>query len=165
MADYWLDADIFIRPNRQGFYSLDLAPSYWEMLEQKAAEGILSSPMRVYQELADFGDNFSAWAVARRDSGLFVSEDQNVQAEMTRIADYVVQNYRGHKAQEFLGGADPWVIAHALADNSIVVSFESRVNMASQTPKVPNIAQAFQVRTIDLHAMFQALGVAPEFRG
>lgn len=165
MPEYWLDADVFITPNRQGFYSLDLAPSYWEMLEKKASDGILASPMRVYQELADHGDNLSAWAINRRDSGLFVAEDQDVQAAMTRVADYVVQNYQGHKAQEFLGGADPWVIAHALSDNSIVVTYESRVNMASQTPKVPNVAQAFQVRTVNLYRMLQTLGVSLEFRG
>ncbi len=165
MPGYWLDADVFISPNRLGFYSLDLAPSFWQMLEQKSAEGILASPMRVYQELADYGDNLAAWAIERRDSGLFVLEDQDVQAVMTRVADYVIQNYQGHKAQEFLGGADPWVIAHALADNSVVVTFESRVNMASQTPKVPNVAQAFEVRTINLYTMLQTLGIALEFRG
>ena len=131
MPEYWLDADVFISPNRQGFYSLDLAPSYWELLERKASDGILASPMRVYQELVDHGDSLSAWATDRRDSGLFIEEDQDVQAAMTRVADYVIQNYQGHKAQESLGGADPWVIAHALSDNSIAVTYESRVNVAS----------------------------------
>jgi len=165
MPDYWLDADVFIRPNRLGFYSLDLARSYWEMLEQKAAEGIIASPMRVYRELADFGDNLSVWATERRDSGLFVVEDQDVQAAMTRVADYVVQNYQGYKAQEFLGGADPWVIAHAVANNSVVVTFEARVDMSSQTSKVPNVARAFQTRAINLYSMLQELGIALEFRG
>lgn len=131
MPEYWLDADVFISPNRQGFYSLDLAPSYWELLERKASDGILASPMRVYQELVDHGDNLSDWATDRRDSGLFIEEYQDVQAAMTRVADYVIQNYQGHKAQEFLGGADPWVIAYALSDNSIAVTYESRVNVAS----------------------------------
>ncbi|MCH8282335.1 MAG: DUF4411 family protein [Chloroflexi bacterium] len=165
MADFWLDAGVFIRPNRDGFYSLQLVPTFWQMLVQKAAEGTLASPMRVYQEIADYGDNLSAWANDHRDSGLFVVADQNVQAKFTQVADYVTQNYSGHKAQEFLGGADPWVIAHALADNSTIVGYESRVDISSQTPKIPNVAQAFQIRTVSLYQMIQTLGVVLEFRG
>lgn len=165
MPEYWLDANVLIRPNREGFYSLQLAPTFWQLLERKAAEGILGVPMRVYQEIADYGDNLSAWADERRNSGMFVVEDRNVQSEMTRVADYVTQNYPAHKAQQFLGGADPWVIAHAIADNSIVVSYESRVDMSSQTPKIPNVAQAFQIRTVSLYRMLQTLGAVLEFRG
>lgn len=84
---------------------------------------------------------------------------------MTRVSDYVIQNYQGHKAQEFLGGADPWVIAHAMADvGSTIVSYESRVSLSSQTPKIPNIAQAFKLETVNLFRMFQLMGVVLKFR-
>ena len=121
MVDLWLDAGAFIRPNRDGFYSLDLAPTFWQMLEQRGNEGLIANPMRVYQELANYGDSLADWAKERRDLGLFVVPDQNGQAEFTRVADYVTQNYQGHKAQKFFGVADPCVIAHAMAGNSTVV--------------------------------------------
>lgn len=162
MADFRLDADAFIRPNRDGFYSLELAPTFWQILDQKAGAGLIASPMRVYQEITVYGDNLATWADDRRDSGLFVSPEQSVQAVFTEVADYVSENYQGHKAQEFLGGADPWVIAHA--DGGTVVSYETRVDISSQTPKVPNVAQAFGIQTVSLYRMLQLLGVIVEFR-
>jgi hypothetical protein len=165
MPDYWLDANVFIRPNRDGFYSLQLAPTFWQLPDQKAAKGAIASPRRVYQELASFGDDLAAWAIARRTTNLFVDPGQDVQLAFTDVANYVAQNYAGHKAQEFLGGADPWLIAHAIADKSLIVTYETRVGLASQTPKIPNVAQAFNIQAITLYRMFQLLGVSVEFSG
>ena len=164
MADFWLDTGVFIRPHRDEFYGFPLAPAFWEMLDQKAAEGIIASPGRVYQELANYADDLATWAAARRDSGLFVVPGQEVQEALTRVTDYVTQNYRGRKAAEFLGGADPWVIAHAMADNGVIVSFENRASIDAQTPKIPNVAQAFQIRTISLYQMLRLLGAEILFR-
>lgn len=164
MADFWLDSDIFIRPHRDGFYGFQLAPAFWGLLEQKAAEGVVVSPRPVYQELADYGDALADWVTARRDTPLFVEPGPAAQAQLTRVADYVRENYPGRKAAEFLGGADPWVIAHTLADNAVIVSFENRVNIDSQTPKIPNVVQAFQIRTISLYQMPRLMGVEILFR-
>lgn len=101
MADFWLDANIYIRPHRDGFYGFPLAPTFWEMLEQKAVAGIIASPRRVYQELADYGDALADWATARRDTPLFVDPGSAVQAQLTQVADYVRGNYPGRKAAEF----------------------------------------------------------------
>lgn len=67
MPSFWLDADALIRPNREGFYSLQLVPSFWELLEQKANEGIIAIPRSVYQELSHYGDNLADWVNARQD--------------------------------------------------------------------------------------------------
>ena len=164
MADFWLDANIYIRPRRDGFYGFPLAPTFWEMLEQKAVAGITASPRRVYQELADYGDALADWAAARRGTPLFVDPGPADQAQLTQVADYVRGNYPGRKAAEFLGGADPWVIAHAMAYNGVVVSFENRVIIDSQTPKIPNVAQAFQIRTLSRYQMLRQMGVEILFR-
>ena len=164
MADFCLDTGVFIRPHREGFYGFPLAPTFWEMLEQKAVAGIIASPRRVYQELADYGDALADWAIARRDTPLFVAPGPAVQAQLTRVADYVRGNYPGRKAAEFLGGADPWVVAHAIADNAVIVSFEHRASIDAQTPKIPNVAQAFQIRTISLYQMLRLLGAEILFR-
>ena len=163
MVDYWLDANVFIRPQRDGFYSFRLAPSFWNLIEEKSALGTLASPRQVYAELANFMDELSVWSNARRDSSMFVDPSLEVQETFTKVADYVNQNYPGRKVAEFLGGADPWVIAHAITDNATIVSFENRVSIESQTPKVPNVAQAFQIETISLYRMLQLLNISIEF--
>ena len=164
MADFCLDTGVFIRPHRDGFYGFPLASGFWELLEQRAAAGIIASPRPVYQELADYGDALADWAAARRDTPLFVEPGPAVQAQLIRVADYVGGNYPGRKAAEFLGGADPWVIAHAIADNAVIVSFENRASIDAQTPKIPNVAQAFQIRTISLYQMLREMGVEILFR-
>lgn len=159
MADFCLDTGVFIRPHRDGYYGFQLAPTFGELLEGKAAVGVVVSPRRVEQELSGYGDALADWATARRDTPLFVDPSQEVQAAVTRVADYVSQNYRGRKAGEFLGGADPWVIAQAITDNAVIVSFENRASIDAQTPKIPNIAQAFQIRTISLYQMLRLTDV------
>ena len=165
MPTFWLDANVYIRPHREGFYSFGLAPTFWQLLEQKANEGVIASPRQVYTELAGFGDNLADWVIARQNSSLFVDASQLVQESVTRVADYIMQNYRGHRAEEFLGGADPWVIAHAIADNGIVVTYETRRDLTAQTPKIPNVCQAFRVRCVTLYQMLQELGIVLEFKG
>ena len=163
MADFCLDSGVFIRPHRDGFYGFRLAPTFWELLEQRAAAGVVTSPRQVYQELTNYGDELADWAVGRRESGLFVDPNQQAQAAFTRVADYVNQNYPGRKAAEFLGGADPWVIALAIVQDASIVSFENRVSIDSQTPKIPNVSRAFQIETINLYRMLHLSNVSVAF--
>ena len=164
MADYCLDASVFIRPHRDGFYGFLLAPTFWQTLEDKALTDVVVSPRQVYRELTEYDDDLANWAIHRRDTGLFVDPGPDVQATLTRVAEYVNQNYRSRKAAELLGGADPWVIAHAITDNATIVSFETRVSIDSQTPKIPNVAQAFQIRTVSLYQMLRLMNVEIHFR-
>ena len=57
------------------------------------------------------------------------------------------------KVGDFLAIADCWIIAHALAKGGTVVTRESKVDKTSQTPKVPNVCEKFEVpfiQTFDL---------------
>jgi hypothetical protein len=145
MAEYWLDTMVFISPMQEGYYGFDLAPTFWQLLEQKADSGVLASTRKVCDELIRRRDSLSVWVDARKDSSLFVDPSQEVQNTYTRIADYVMSNYRYHRAEEFLGGADPWLIAHAVVDNAKVVTHEKRNTLAAQEVKIPNVCLAFHV--------------------
>lgn len=68
MAGYWLDTMVFISPNQEGYYSLDLAPTFWQLLEQKANDGVLASTRKVCDELIRIRDNLSSWVDARKNS-------------------------------------------------------------------------------------------------
>ena len=165
MVAYWLDTMVFISPNQQGYYSLDLAPTFWKLLEDKANQGVLSITRMVCNELIRRRDPLTAWVDARKFSNLFVDPDQQVQAACTQVASYVMTNYRQHRAQEFLGGADPWLIAHALVSHGKVVSHETKNSLIAQEVKIPNVCQAFNVATISLFEMFRELNVVLEFKG
>ncbi|MDP3063556.1 MAG: DUF4411 family protein [Chloroflexota bacterium] len=165
MAQYWLDAMVFISPNQQGYYSFDLAPTFWQLLEQKAKDGILASTRKVCDELTRRRDSLSVWVDARKSSSLFVDPDQQVQEAYKKVADYVVSNYKYHRAEEFLGGADPWLIAHAMIDKAKVVTHEMPNSLAAQEVKIPNVCKAFNVVPITLFEMFRELNIVLEFRG
>lgn len=96
---------------------------------------------------------------------LFIDPDQQVQDAYRRVADYVMNNYRYHRAEEFLGGADPWLIAHAIVDNGKVVTHEKKATLVSQEVKIPNVCQAFNIIAITLFEMFRELNIVLEFRG
>jgi Domain of unknown function (DUF4411) len=82
----------------------------------------------VYQEIVNNEeplDDLATWIKARRQSGLFVEANVDVQRVMNTVADYVMKQYEQQHAGHFLSGADPWLIAHALRTKGVVVTHES----------------------------------------
>lgn len=56
--------------------------------------------------------------------------------------------------------ADPWVIAHAMADNAVVVTKEEKVTAANaKRIKIPNVCEAMAVRCIHDFEFLEELGV------
>ena len=158
MPDFWLDTDSFITP-KNGPYGFDLVPEFWRFLEQKAKEGIIASSRLVYDELhRGTEDELRDWAAAQG-SDLFVEPDQDVQAVVNEIADYVNSRYPLHQAAKFLDGADAWIIAHAKAQGGRVVTFEVAAPN-SQKPKIPDICSEFGVQAIRLWNVLRELGAS-----
>jgi hypothetical protein len=158
---YWLDANVLIEA-KNGFYSFDIAGQFWIFLEEQATAQTLCSSIQVYGEIMRWEgkeDDLVKWATPRRTSGLFYKPDKDVQKSCGEIGDYVVKTYsqRPSAVAEFLGGADPWIIAHAKCDDGIVVSHESRLDKSALVPKVPNVCHAFGIGCVSLPTMLKAL--------
>ena len=158
MPNYWLDSDSLIQP-KNGPYGFDIAPSFWNFIEQKMSEEIISSSIMVYSELENGDeDELLVWARQQKDNGCFIEPDQIVQTKFREIAEYVNGHYPQHQASEFLAGADPWLIAHAKAYGGKVVTFEVPAP-GSQRPKIPDVADAFEVETLNIYTMIRELGI------
>jgi hypothetical protein len=82
-----------------------------------------------------------------------------VQVSLGEIAAYVQSRYEGPFAKDFLDGADPWVIAHARADNGTVVTHEVRAAENSRKVKIPNVCAHFKVHCLGAYDAFQKLGM------
>lgn len=67
MVDFWLDTDMLITARRR-YYAPDLAPSFWDFMDSQVEGGRIRAPMRVYEELIDYGDELSKWAKERKDT-------------------------------------------------------------------------------------------------
>jgi len=156
MPKYCLDTNVLIQA-KNGPYGFDIAPGFWELIDQKIGEKIISTSTLVYKELTDGNDELAKWIRERRENGCFIEPDKDVQDKLTAIADYVNENYPQHEAAEFLSGADPWVIALAKATNAVVVTQEKLVGSESKKVKIPNVCRKFGVLYIDTYQMLREL--------
>ena len=100
------------------------------------------------------------WIRERRYTRLVVEPNAEVQVGVTKIADYVTEYFSANSAASFLKGADPWVIAHALATDGVVVTQETRVPANSTKAKIPNICEEFRVPWVNMYQMLRELGVS-----
>ena len=126
MTDYWLDSNAFIE-GKKGPYGFDIAPRFWALIDDLTESGQISCPAHVCDELLEGQDDLEEWARDRRASGLFVEPDAEVQVAYRDVVAYVVQHYPVNQARRrFLDRADPWVIAHAIAEGGTVVTLEMR---------------------------------------
>jgi Domain of unknown function (DUF4411) len=161
---FWIDADALIQA-KDGLFSFEIAAEFWVFLEEGAAKGILSSSIQVYGEIMryeDRSDPLVKWASPRKNSpGLFRVPDKNVQEACGIVGDHVVKKYLKRPAAvgQFLGGADPWIIAHALSDegHGTVVSHEARLDKSALRPKIPNVCHDLGIGCIGLPAMLKEL--------
>ncbi len=154
MPRYSLDANVFIEA-KNGPYAFDIVPAFWDWLDQMAAAETAYACTMVYDELSKGEDDLADWVKSRKNSQLFVVPDAAVQARFLDIADFVSDKYPEHNAAAFLGGADPWIIAHAMVDCAIVVTLERLVPPGSQKVKIPNVCERFCVKYANTYEMLR----------
>ena len=89
-----------------------------------------------------------------------VESDQATQAAFAEVAQHVASNALQMKAgalDEFLSGADPWLIAKAMTMDATVVAHE-QLNLAARRKfLIPNVCQHFGVRFVDTFELLNAL--------
>ncbi len=156
MANYWLDANIFITTKE--YYHPDIVPGFWQLLAQCTQWGI-GSPQAVHDELTKGNDALATWAKAQKNAPLWVPFDPAVQATYTRIANYVSQTYRADLVADFLRGADAWLIAYASVHGGKITTFENRSGHGVTKLKIPSVGDRFQVTSVDVFMMLRELGV------
>ena len=157
MARYCVDTNVFIEA-KNGPYGFDIAPGFWDWVDSMVSTSSLYSPRAVYDELAEGNDYLAEWIKKRKNSGMFADPDEETQIRFKNVANYVSSNYADPHVATFLSGADPWVISQALADNSVVVTKETAVNLNSKKVKIPNICHHFGVSCINTYTMLRESG-------
>src|SRR5258706_3188225 len=145
--DYCLDTSVYSQAYRL-YYAFDIAPNFWNALSTLAQDGIIISPIAVYDELMDGKDELKEWAKDQRKK-LFIEPDSKVNDAYRQVVEFANKRYHDeHWIREFLKGADPWVIAHAKAHDLTVVTMEGAkkaedVNKSSRRfvgeIKIPNM--------------------------
>jgi hypothetical protein len=161
---FWLDSNTLIESKKR-WYRFEVVPGFWTFLDSKVAEGVICSPLRVYEELVDrTDDELAAWAKARKGQPLFIDPDAAVQKALAEVADFVNGKFGPTKAtNDFLDGADPWLVAYGRVHGGTVVTLEAGA-VPGKTPKVklPDVCEQFGVPCDSLFEVVELLGMRLE---
>lgn len=154
---YCLDANILIEA-WQKYYSPNICPSYWEVLNTLGEQNRIFLPEQVYDEIGRTEDELSAWL--KHSSIPVRSIDQHVTRclqEMYSVNPYHKYLVDSTKARSL---ADPWVIAHAMNENAIVVTKEEIVTAPnSRRIKIPNVCNNMNIPWMNDFQLVLELGI------
>lgn len=156
--NFLLDANTLIEAKNR-YYQMTICPGFWEWLNLGHDAGILRSVASVGAELRRGNDELAQWA--KDHAALFQPEsDLQTQTAFSEVAQYLATQTSLMKAgalEEFLGGADPWLIAKARATGASVVTHE-RLNMQNHKKfLIPNVCQHFEVPCLDTFELLNRL--------
>jgi predicted nucleic acid-binding protein len=139
---------------------MELCPSYWALLEQLAREGRVFVCDNVYQEIQRQDDELAHWLKDRKE--IFVRPFSE------SVAKALSDIYRSNPNHAMLvseakgrSAADPFVIAHAIANSAVVVTKEKK-SESEIKPKIPNVCENMQVVWIDDIQMLKELRIGFE---
>jgi Domain of unknown function (DUF4411) len=144
---YCLDANVLIQA-WQKYYSFDLCPDYWKLLNELGEKGRILLPRKVEEEILHTEDKLAVWLKSSKISILDI--DGDVTRCLKEIYDanplhrYLVDNTKQRSL------ADPWIIAHAKKEGACVVTKEGKVSdQNSSRIKIPNVCENMGIRWID----------------
>jgi len=144
---YCLDTNFFIEAWNK-YYSPEFCSSYWNIIDDLAKKGIVFIPQEVKKEIDKGDDNLKNWL---KDKKYFVKPiTEKVQLCLKKIYNqnpnhkYLSNNVKNRSI------ADPWVIAHAMAEEATVVTKEYLSNSSNpQKIKIPDVCENMNIPWID----------------
>ncbi|MDH6592522.1 putative nucleic acid-binding protein [Variovorax sp. TBS-050B] len=155
---YLLDSNTLIEAKNR-YYQMRFCPGYWTWLTRTKREGRLASVESVSAELRRGNDELAQWVKSQAD--LFLAEsDEATQTAFAEIAGHLAAQTTSMKAgalDEFLSGADPWLIAKARVTGHTIVTHE-RLNLQNRKKfLIPNVCQHYGVAWIDTFDLLDRL--------
>lgn len=160
---YVLDANVFIGAYR-GYYSFEVAPSFWDALVKLADDSKICSIDRIQQEIItskDDPDQLQEWT----------SENFRDYFERTDALDVLqiyaeIQQWANNSSQftdaakdEFARNADAWLIAYAKAKGYTLVTHEVFNPQSRKRILIPVVCEAFGIDYVNTFEMLKELQV------
>ncbi len=143
---YCVDSNFFIQGWTK-YYSPEFCSGYWDIIASMGKTEQLFVLREVYKEITDADDQLSEWMKTKE----YLVRDTTV--EVQRCLRQIYAADPNHKrlvdSTKNRSLADPWVIAHALAEKAIVVTKETLEVRSKKRPKIPNVCQNMGIDYID----------------
>ena len=152
---YLLDSNTLIEAKNR-YYGMTICPGYWSWVLRSHGQGVVASIETVGDELKRGNDELAQWT--KHNAALFLPiSDDATQAAFAQVAAHVASQTALMKAgalDEFVGGADPWLIAKAMTlEGSVVVTHEQFNLQMRRKFSIPNVCQHFGVQCMDTFAV------------
>lgn len=143
---YCLDANVLIQA-WQKYYSPILCPDYWKILDDLGSKGRIFICQEVFDEIVKSEDNLSSWL---RNSKIPVRKANESVIEKLKHIYKTPAHIKLVDNTKKRSLADPWIIAHAMDTNSVVVTKEEKITQVNSTKvKIPNVCDNVGVRWIN----------------
>lgn len=137
-SGYCIDTNIVVDLNRR--MPRDVYPGPWDALELLIEAKQACMPQDVYLELEHVDDKCAPWAKGLAEFVRVPTVD-----EVLLVHD-ITSQFDGWVSEK-KNAADPWVIAHAVVHEHLIVTDERRRGPGAQVHNltIPNVASAFDV--------------------
>jgi hypothetical protein len=151
---YLLDSNVFIEAKNR-HYGFDFCPAFWDWVVAEHGNGTVFSVEQVEEELLAGEDTLSTWAQGRG-SQFFVPPDAQVATSLSTVATWARgADYTDGAVSQFLQAADFYLVAHAHANQCVVVTHE-RTDKGKKKIKIPNACLELGVAFMSPYDMLRA---------
>jgi len=166
MSKYLLDTNIYINFYDR-YYRFDHFPSFWQKLQTILNSHIVLPDIVVNENYQD--ESFKDWLEEHFDGTYLKHKDYaeawaEVIQHIANSDNYNEKALTNDKSWTREKIADGWLVAIAKKENLVIVTSETKnynlnKNQPNQSPKIPDIADDFRIRCIDMNTFFQEIGL------
>ncbi|WKC45234.1 DUF4411 family protein [Pseudomonas veronii] len=151
-----LDSNTLIEAKNR-YYGMTICPGYWAWILQQHQALEIASIVPVRDELAKGNDDLTQWV--KSNAQLFEdTSDERTQVAFGYIVAKIAEQAPLMKVgalEEFLEGADPWLIAKAMTTGAVVVTHEVYNPDIKRKYTIPNVCSLVGVSYMNT---FELLG-------
>ncbi len=155
---YCLDANVLIQA-WQKYYSPKFCTDYWDMLNELGIQGKIFIPEIVKEEITRTEDDLANWIKGCSIPIRKISESVTKCLQSIYAADPSHKKLVDSTRNRSL--ADPWLIAHAIDENAIVVTKENKETaINTKRIKIPNVCDNMGVAWMDDFQFINEVGLS-----
>ena len=157
---YLFDANTFIEAARL-YYRFDVAPGYWDWLVSEPMRNLIGSVQHIKEEIGKGTGDLVTWADSAPE-GFWIPVTAATLDEGIELAGWAAdpaRQYTQAAVDEFLAGADFWLIAEAMASGATVVTREVSAPESKKSIKIPDACKAFGVACAQPFPVYATLGL------
>lgn len=145
-----LDTNVFIN---SGHFDYPIAsfPGFWDWIDAGSEAGRIKTIPAVKRELSKKDDIAKAWLQSR--DSLLVEPPPDLQTHLIQVVKSTSSlEVNAQEKSKFLGGADPQLIAYALAMGATVVTGETR-RKPKKKVKIPVVCDKLNVACMSIREL------------